>query len=155
MSTDLDTRLRGLTELSAATRPPLGADELHQRASRNQRQAVARRAIPAAIVVLALLAGAVVVRSQSSSSDVLVSPPDSTETTDEAGLSAEDQQVVDLAKVTTALAGQIDREMLLSSTYAATGGAVGEDELRAQRAATDEARWARSSSSPTAPPVAA
>jgi hypothetical protein len=139
MSTDLDTRLRALTELSPPSHERLGTEELHRRASRRQRRTTALRVIPAAIVVLALLAGAVIVRNQGSTTDVVVGPPDASEDDGSAGLSEGDQRLVDLAKVATGLAHQIDREMLLSSTFVATGGTAGADELAAQRLATDQA----------------
>ena len=75
MSTDLDTRLRSLSELSPPSHAPLGASELHRRATKRQQRAIAARAVPAVIVVVALLAGAVALAGRSTTTDVVVGPP--------------------------------------------------------------------------------
>jgi hypothetical protein len=139
MSTDLDTRLRGLTELSPPTHGPLGAEELHQRATRIQRRALATRAIPAAIIVVALLAGAVALRERSTSTDVVVGPPDAAEGTEAEGLSDADREGVTFLITVAELRHQVDRENVLSAVYGATAGASGRTELDAQRVATDAA----------------
>jgi hypothetical protein len=134
MSTDLDARLRSLSELSPPSHAPLGASELHRRATQRRQRSIALRAVPAVVVVVALLAGAFALAGRSTSTDVVVGPPDGT---DAADLSPQDRLTLDLARSAADLAHQLDRETILSATYLATEGTAGVDELRSQRQATD------------------
>lgn len=138
MSTDLETRLRSLSELSPPSHAALGASELHRRASRRQQRTIALRAVPAVVVVVALLAGALALANRTATTDVLVGP-DTTEAPDSAALSERDHQVIDVADSASEIATEIDREMLLSATFTATGGSTGEDGLLEQRGVTDRA----------------
>ena len=139
MSTDLDTQLRSLSELSPPSHGPLGASELHRRATKRHQRAIATRAVPAVIVVVALLAGAVALAGRSTSTDVVVGPPETTEGPDASGLSERDQEVIGFLRSAAELRHQLDREMVLSAAYASTNGERGRAELEVQRGATDVA----------------
>ena len=139
MSTDLDTRLRSLSELSPPSHAPLGASELHRRATKRQQRAIALRAVPAVIVVVALLAGAVALAGRTTTTDVVVGPPETTEGPDASGLSERDLEVIGFLRTAAELRHQLDREMVLSAAYASTGGESGRTELATQRGATDAA----------------
>lgn len=145
MSTDLDTRLRSLTELSPPSTAALGTEELHRRASKRQQRSLALRTIPVAVVVLAVL-GALAMQSRATTTEVLVGPPyggttadGTTETSDTGEISARDREVIDFLRTAAELRHQLEREMVLSAVYASTDADVGRNALEDQRAATDVA----------------
>jgi len=135
---ELDTRLRGLTELSPPSRSPLGADELHQRASRNQRRAVVLRAVPAAMIVVVLLAGAMALRSRDTGSEITVTNPDTPATTS-TGLSERDQEMLSFLVTAADLRHELNRESVLTAVYGGSSRTSSADELGAQRVVTDDA----------------
>jgi hypothetical protein len=137
MSTDLDTRLRSLTDLSPPSQEPLGTEELHRRATRRQQRALALRAVPAIVVVVAVLAGAVALRSRSTTTDVVVGPPDTTEGARD--LAEHDRQVLAFLGTVIDLRHEVERELVLSAVFSGSEGTNARDELPVQRAATDAA----------------
>src|SRR5690349_13323561 len=135
---ELDGRLQTLTRLSPPTTDELGADVLHERATRVRRRSQLALAVPAAALVVVVLAAALALRTRSAAEETVPAGPPDQVSTGPSTLSARDRELLDWVGTSTALRDELALEMLASTTYASTNksnpGALAE-----QRPKTDAA----------------
>ena len=134
---ELEGRLQTLTRLSPPTTDELGADVLHERATRVRRRSQLALAVPAAALVVVVLAAALALRTRTPADETVpAGPPESVSAG--SGLTPRDLERLDWVESSLALRDELVLEMLASATYASTNKG-GSGELAAQRTKTDAA----------------
>ncbi len=137
---ELEGRLQTLTRLSPPTADELGADVLHERATKVRRRSQLALAVPAAALVVLVLAAALALRTRPSGDETVpAGSPDSVRTG--SALSPRELEVLDWVDTTVTLRQQLMHEMLATATFLSTAKG-NRDELDAARRSTDQAHVA-------------
>lgn len=134
---ELEGRLQTLTRLSPPTTDELGADVLHERATKVRRRSQLALAVPAAALVVVVLAAALAFRTRTTDETVPAGPPGQV-STGSSSLSARDLDLLAWIDTSTALRDELVFEMLASATYASTNKS-NPQALAEQRPKTDAA----------------
>jgi len=134
---ELEGRLQTLTRLSPPTTEELGADVLHERATKVRRRSQLALAVPAAALVIVVLAAALALRASPATDETV--PAGATDAVSSgAGLTPRDFELLDWIDTTATLRQRLMHEMLRSATYGSTDKS-NPAELMAARASTNEA----------------